>query len=50
MVTGSDPPEQAPVLETIIPTITTAKLTLAIVLIVTRKLQIHLNFRVFSQQ
>ena len=38
VVAGSDPPEQVSVLGTVIPTIRTAKMTLAIALIVTRKL------------
>ena len=38
VVTGSDPPEQAPVPGAVIPKMTTAKVTLAIALIVTRKL------------
>ena len=38
VVVGSDPPEQASVSGTVIPTMTTAKITLAIALIVTRKL------------
>ena len=38
VVTGSDPPEQAPVPGAVIPKMTTAKMTLAIALIVTRKL------------
>ena len=38
VVVGSDPPEQASVSGTVIPTMTTAKRTLAIALIVTRKL------------
>ena len=38
VVTGSDPPEQPSVLGTVIPTMATAKMTLAIALIVTRKL------------
>ena len=38
VVRGSDPPEQALVPGTVIPTMTTAKRTLAIALIVTRKL------------
>ena len=37
-VVGSDPPEQASVSGTVIPTMTTARITLAIALIVTRKL------------
>ena len=36
-VVGSDPPEQASVSGTVIPTMTTARITLAIALIVTRK-------------
>ena len=38
VVTGSDPPEQAHVPGAVIPKMTTAKVTLAIALIVTRKL------------
>ena len=38
VVAGSDPPEQASISGTVIPTMTTAKITLAIALIVTRKL------------
>ena len=38
VVVGSDPPEQASVSGTVIPTMTTARITLAIALIVTRKL------------
>ena len=38
VVAGSDPPEQVSVPGTVIPTIRTAKITLAIALIVTRKL------------
>ena len=38
VVTGSDPPEQAHVPGAVIPKMTTAKMTLAIALIVTRKL------------
>ena len=39
VVIGSDPPEQALVPGKVIPTMTTAKMTLAMALIVTRKLQ-----------
>ena len=38
VVAGSDPPEQASISGTVIPTMTTARITLAIALIVTRKL------------
>ena len=38
VVAGSDPPEQASVPKTVIPIMTTAKMTLAISLIETRKL------------
>ena len=38
VVRGSDPPEQAPVPGAVIPKMTTAKMTIAIALIVTRKL------------
>ena len=38
VVVGSDPPEQASVSGIVIPTMTTARITLAIALIVTRKL------------
>ena len=44
VVTGSDPPEQAPVLGIVIPTMTTAKMTLAMALIVTRKLKIQSKY------
>ena len=38
VVTGSDPPEQPSVLGTVVQTMATAKMTLAIALIVTRKI------------